>query len=135
MIASEAGRSEASRQRAERRGVGWTEERSDEGTRHIKAPHRSEPENRPVRPHPGYQAHASGAAPPLPSGGNSLSRRASACASSETLSAPSEASSCSMVRGPTMGQVTPGRESSQASATSAGSEPSSAQNFSYSSIF
>ncbi len=81
-----------------------------------------------------YQAHASGPGPPLPTAGNSSSSRANVGPSSSIDNASSGPSSCSMVRGPMIGAVTPGRESSQASATLAGSWPTSAASFSYASI-
>ena len=60
-----------------------------------------------------YQAYASGAAPPGP--GKIPSSSASTSSVSETSSAPSASSSWAMVRGPTMGAVTTGLCSNQAS--------------------
>ena len=64
-----------------------------------------------------YQAQASGPGPPCRPAGTA--RRAALSVSSDSVmsSARSGPSSCSMVRGPMIGAVTPGRDSSQASAT------------------
>src|SRR4029450_682843 len=78
-----------------------------------------------------YQAKASGAGPPGP--GQISSSRFIVGLSSLRSSARIALSSCSGIRGPMIGAVTTGFASSQASATSAGGWPSSAQNFSYAS--
>src|SRR5699024_8649018 len=65
-----------------------------------------------------HQAYASGAGPPGP---GKISSRAARSSSDSTMSTASIAeSSCSMVRGPMIGPSTPGRCSSQASATCPG---------------
>src|SRR3954447_22962299 len=82
----------------------------------------------PLGSQPTYQAECSGAAL---YGGQISSSRASVLSSRSTSIAATASSSCSSVRGPMIGPVTPGRDSSQARATLAGCSPISSHRSSY----
>src|SRR4051794_27979270 len=74
----------------------------------------------PVGPQPTSQAKAPGA---VLYAGQISSSRASVLSSRSTSRAATASSSCSSVRGPMIGPVTPGRDSSQARATLPGCSP------------